>query len=312
MDSFGKRLSNERNKLNLSIDEVSEKTKIRPHIIRAIEDEKVSILPAVYLKSFLKTYARFLNIPEEETDEALHELFKNTASADVEKAVKAYKDEKRTADKLKPLNAKKGDLTQRSRAYLVNYMIYTALGLAAVALLYFALFSDGSISTDSSEEVESAPDTTVIKDEDDNLLSWFEKPDSLILTAKAVDTAWIKIDIDNKISDQVLMVPGMEKRWSAKDFFILNIGNVGAVQFYRNGQLMPPFGKKGSVIRSLKITTDKVENTSRPWDNRESAGKKYKKPKKDLQTPKIEMSNPFKKKEKDNAEAEEDSGQSVN
>jgi hypothetical protein len=105
----------------------------------------------------------------------------------------------------------------------------------------------------------------VISSENKDLFSNFipEKPDSIILRAKAIDTAWISIEIDGQTSEQMLMKPGMEKRWSAKEYFNITQGNTGAVEYTRNNDLLQPFGEKGTVVRNIKITMDKVLNATK-------------------------------------------------
>ena len=67
MESPGKLLKASRESQNLSLKEVSERTKIREHILKAIEEDRYEILkyPA-YLKGFLKTYAKFLGLNPED------------------------------------------------------------------------------------------------------------------------------------------------------------------------------------------------------------------------------------------------------
>ncbi len=65
MNNIGERLNQARLAQNLSIEQVSAKTKIRPHILEAIEAGRHDVLPEVYIKSFIKTYSNFLKITEE-------------------------------------------------------------------------------------------------------------------------------------------------------------------------------------------------------------------------------------------------------
>ena len=63
MESPGKHLKASRESQNLFLKEVSERTKIREHILKAIEEDRYEILkyPA-YLKGFLKAYAKYLGL----------------------------------------------------------------------------------------------------------------------------------------------------------------------------------------------------------------------------------------------------------
>ena len=63
MESPGKYLKAERESRNLSLKEVSESTKIRENLLRAIEEDRFDLLPhAVFVKGFLTAYARYLGL----------------------------------------------------------------------------------------------------------------------------------------------------------------------------------------------------------------------------------------------------------
>lgn len=294
MEEFGKKLSETRAQLGLTIKDVSDKTKVRAHIITSLEEGNYNDIPNVYIKYFIKTYANFLKIPQEEINQIIEKISR------IEKKDNVIKKENEQVNhhiidfKTNPINIfKKKSLGKITQTNIINFVIYVALGLATVTLIYFALFtSDSNGSKASHEDIASSPDTAKVEKKDNGLISYFEKGDSLILEAKAIDTAWVRIVIDGQTSDQVLMTPGIYKRWSAKDFFLLSLGNIGAVQFSRNGKLLEPFGAKGTVIRNLKIMRDKIENSSTPWKNEDSSKIIYSKPKKKEQPKQPKMIEP--------------------
>ncbi len=85
MDSFSQKLAGARKKLNLSIEEIAEETKIRHNILEAIEAGDYTVLPEVYLRSFIKTYALYMKFSEAEIKSSLDRIFvkKETASVPV-------------------------------------------------------------------------------------------------------------------------------------------------------------------------------------------------------------------------------------
>ncbi len=317
MNSFGSRLKEERNILNLSIEDVSEKTKIRPHLIKKMEEGDFSFLPPVYISSFIKTYSELLNIPKKDIDEQIASLSKPLAkSNESDKSINSKKiafsdevPEQKSAEK--PFQ-KQPQHNKYKQSGIISYLIYFALGLTIIALMYIAFFSteNGSNSDfPSQSDIQNiGPDTTVIRS-DKGLKDFYAKPDSILLEAIASDTAWMSITIDGKINEQIYMYPDMKRSWSAYEYFILSIGNEGAVKFIRNGETLKPFGKKGSVVRNVKITETDVESSSNPWH-----GTTRKKPetKKDRPRPPIlEASEaqpsvkPFKKEEEKETESKE-------
>lgn len=67
MLSVGERLSLERRRKRLTIEEVSKGTKIRPQFIEALEKGDYKKLPSsAYVQGFIKIYAEFLGLPKRE------------------------------------------------------------------------------------------------------------------------------------------------------------------------------------------------------------------------------------------------------
>jgi cytoskeletal protein RodZ len=66
MESPGKLLKASRESRNLSLKEVSERTKIREHLLKAIEEDRYELLPSVYAKGFLNIYAKYLGLDPDE------------------------------------------------------------------------------------------------------------------------------------------------------------------------------------------------------------------------------------------------------
>lgn len=67
MESFGERMRRERHKRGITLDSVSQTTKIRTHILEALEKEEFQKLPGgIFNKGFVRSYARFLGINEEQ------------------------------------------------------------------------------------------------------------------------------------------------------------------------------------------------------------------------------------------------------
>lgn len=82
MGSFGERLRREREMRGISLDEIATATKISSRNLRALEEEKFNQLPGgIFNKGFVRAYAKFLGIDE---DQMVAEYV--TASSDTESA----------------------------------------------------------------------------------------------------------------------------------------------------------------------------------------------------------------------------------
>ena len=67
MGSFGERLRREREMRSISLESISKTTKIRTHILESLEKEEFSKLPGgMFNKGFVRSYARFLRMNEEQ------------------------------------------------------------------------------------------------------------------------------------------------------------------------------------------------------------------------------------------------------
>ncbi len=141
------------------------------------------------------------------------------------------------------------------------YLIYAIMGSLLIATIYFIFFYG---KNDAYDEVEFYNDS--IKTKENDILVLTSKKDSLILEAYCIDTAWVKIDIDGKECEDLIMIKDETKRWSAADFMILSMSNVGNIKFYKNDTLLPNLGAPGSMVRNIKLTKQGISNV-RPLEN---------------------------------------------
>jgi len=276
MIEFGKILQEKRISQNLSLKEVSERIKIREHILQEIEKGNLSVLPAVYIKSFLRTYADFLGIdhelipkqfftavakPETEITETKIDLDSGTGKI---KKLTLPIDDSKDPKKHTKFDTKSAD---ERPAFLSNFYIYLIILVIIGVAIFLAIRNDVFKSDDRTVVAyneEPAYDTAVINQSESSLFDNIAplSSDSLILTAKAHEDAWVRINIDGKKTQEFLLKTGNQIRVSAKDYILLTQGNSGAIEYYRNNKLMEPFGTKGTVVHNIRITKDKIYNAS--------------------------------------------------
>lgn len=264
MQTLGEKLRELRIGKNLSIEDISKITKIRPQYIAAIEDNDFDVLPGVYVKSFIRTYANILKYDKDELENDLKEIFKTQIQS--KSLTNINSNETNEKQSFRPVNKKKIKTSKTTN--FLHYFLYAGLILSAVILLYFSFFGDSmpKSSDITNLSTEKNSDTAIITEPKNELLQFFQTSDSLIVEAKATDTAWLRVDIDGKKIDAGLMIPGMTKRWSALKYVVINLGNAGAIHFTRNGEELGYFGSKGTVIRNLRITRNKIESSASPYD----------------------------------------------
>src|SRR5437764_7308118 len=82
MSSIGESLRRERRRRNLELDQISHELRISSRFLEAIEEEQFEKLPAgVFAKSFVRQYARYLGLDEEELVSELQRALEPPASS---------------------------------------------------------------------------------------------------------------------------------------------------------------------------------------------------------------------------------------
>ncbi len=269
MDQLSQRLAHERVRRGLSTFDLAERTKIREPYIQAIEKASYNVLPAVYVRSFIRTIAAELGIAPNE----INRLISQCLDADSDSSMPSFSQQRsatsaasstskdqRTSDSSDPLtpllealrafwsrvNVGSGRFTPRT-------ILFASIGLIVLICVvwYLTSRSGNGSATDVPEEIVDVTGAGV--------------EDSLILSAVSSDTAELTITMDGTRYQKITMMPEIEHRWSAmKRFTVSNIFNAGAIQFSRDGQPLPRYGKRDEVLRELVITRTEViaSNTS--------------------------------------------------
>ncbi|HLP27082.1 MAG TPA: RodZ domain-containing protein [Candidatus Didemnitutus sp.] len=265
MDPLAERFRRERERLGISIRELALETKIREPYIDALERGRYDVLPAVYVRSFIRTIGITLQIPAEEIQSLMNSTFDE--DSDSSSRLPAYKPQQQqreptisfsnaaqrtteavaaSMDKVKsvaqsPLH--QAQQATRKISPLAGALILTVL--IGLGLWWFA-FRDNEPGAGIA-----GPEVVDVTSSADNGIA---DTDSLILTAIASDTAWISITMDGARNQQSVLLPEGEYRWSAMEKFIVSLGNAGAIQFFRNGRPLPAFGRVGEAVREIRIT----------------------------------------------------------
>lgn len=287
MDPLAQRLREERERQQRSLRDLATETKIREPFLQALENADYAVLPTVYIKSFIRTYAAALGIPSTEltillastveTDDDGNEFFPQrsqrpnvrhstpTVPAD-RPSLATHQQQSATGTPDQPGRAERTSVrlsdtySQLFRA--VPVPLLAAIGLAAVTGLIWLTVS---LVGDSTESRETTDSTTAVDAENAIVVSDVAEQDSIVLTGIATDTVWLTITTDGKGSQTLVMMPGNEGRWSAMNRFDVSIGNAGGLDLFRNGQQLAPLGKKGDLVRSAVITRRDVTTSSQAF-----------------------------------------------
>lgn len=275
MDPLAQRLRSERERQGLTVRDLSVVTKIREPYIDAIERGRYDVLPAVYVRSFIRTLGTALSVPTGEINRLMDEAFDIEAGETPERLPAAKAPTPPSQPILSDTVAKASEAVsagvqragaavtegfQRARDFVpptIDFadrrkLLIVGGALVAVILLVLAwlIFSgddseQGDLLDRTSTEITVGSDAAV-------------SADSMLLTAEVVDSAWLTITMDGARTRQLVLVPGEEYEWQASKTFVLSLNNAGGVRFFRDGEALPLFGQKGQAVRRVTITRTEV------------------------------------------------------
>jgi len=81
-----------------------------------------------------------------------------------------------------------------------------------------------------------------------------ESPGALVLQATAVADTWLRVEIDGDKRHTLLLASGKSVQWEASERFRLTVGNVRGTRLALNGQEIPLQAGRGNVMRDMLLT----------------------------------------------------------
>lgn len=280
MNSLGSKLQIAREFQGLTLEQVASTTRVREHYLKALEEDRFDCLPQkVFAKGFVRSYARSLNLDEEECVQ----LFMDNSRTFYEKE---EQERQRTLERIE--GERKGKLNRN--------IVVACTGVILLGLLW-GLPREQSAPTTVPAESEPARDASrsllkrqpqgstkppnapadgadaaqpsesgsstaepnpsppsnaaSVPSEESPGVGSDEFP--LLLELRAVETTWVAVRSDEGEQDEVLLQPDEIAQWRAQDRFLLTLGNAGGVTAKLNGRPIGPFGESRVVVRDIEL-----------------------------------------------------------
>jgi len=280
-ESLGRILKKAREAKRLSLEDVSERSRISKHIVLAMEEDKLDeIKSGFYAKSFVKTYAAFLGASDEP---CVKEYLLGPGHEIQKKSEAALKPRSKTAPKT---SGEKIDFSAISRyknqiiAVIIGIFVLWALSLAVCRAAKFiknisvkkqnkavkslslrrkdivqpARQRSSAPAIEEKKEESKAKDE--IKDVKKEVLN--EKSDSVELEVFASDNTWLQVTGDGEIMFTGSFKKGGRDTWKAKNQIRLEVGDSGVIKINVNGKSANFSGKKGKK-KEIIITKDGIK-----------------------------------------------------
>lgn len=154
MKEIGEKLKETRESIGITIDEVAQDLKIRPSHIEKIEQgNREAFKDVFYLKMFIKNYAKYLGLDEDEIIEEFNDyLFDFTSKINLDDIKKAEKDKIKKDKKIKTVKISSPYTVMKNQQRTVpRFLIIGGVIVLAVIIIYVVIL----LVTKSNKEVTS-------------------------------------------------------------------------------------------------------------------------------------------------------------
>jgi transcriptional regulator with XRE-family HTH domain len=221
-NSIGKLLKKEREKAGLTQQQVGEALKLRPSIIDAIENEQWDRLPhAVFVKGFVKSYAKLLKVNLEEIPEAYNSISSVKDSIEL------------------PLE---NENSRKKRIIWISLIVF----LVAITMLAI-LYKNSSKKRPLTPRKSGA---TVLRPLNKILTVYVKRPVHfpVILKLRTKKRIWLSIAIDKYAPERYMLEPGEYVCWQARESFELAAGDASGIELWINGIPVNFDKKEGKIL----------------------------------------------------------------
>jgi cytoskeleton protein RodZ len=284
MGTFGENLRREREMRGVTLEEISDATKISVRALKAVEADQFEKLPGgIFTRSFIRAYAKYLGLDEER----IMAEFQLVAPPSAQQADLRKISQQRTPP---PEN--------KSRAGWVA-LVVGLLALAGGFAYYRFVFqakkplpapaqtasqqppahaanstpSQPRAATGSTEASSSGPapegGVAGVQGASEGgpppagaeSTSAAAPEDGLVLQVAATEQTWVAVSIDGKSSFQHTMEPNQIETFRANKSFDVLTGNAEGIVLTLNGKTLDPLGRRGET-KKVHLTLADAQNSN--------------------------------------------------
>ncbi len=215
---LGEILKNKREESGLDLREVASTLRFQYEYLNALEHEDLTRLPPdVYVKAYIRGYAKLLNIDPLPLLDDYAELWrKNSGGVQPELP------------------------RPRKNPPLPRIALFASLGVVISLTLVVFMYA----------KKPAAPVLSPVSVPDGSAPS--KGPQQHVLDVTATETTWLLVETGEGISEEALLRPGETRKWTSEKGFDLKLGNAGGVRLVFNDRDMGTLGEKGQVVK-LKL-----------------------------------------------------------
>ncbi len=250
MESLGKKLQQEREARGLSLKDISLQTKIGLRHLEAIENDRIDLLPGgFFTRQILKTYLKSIGLePAEWLPRLMPETVNRPKTLEASVAFSGSKEKKEIS---------------------LDKVIWVTLSVIVLFLFVFLIYMSiktTSKHSDAQKAATSGSEDSVIlaispseQSEPQTAISEPKPENGLEIELIFNEDCWVQVFADGNLVLDGLKLEGFKTSVRAESELVINLGNAGGVSFSLNGLTGKPFGKRGAVVKNIKITRENLK-----------------------------------------------------
>jgi len=248
MASLGQELKRERELRGISIEEISESTKINLKFLQALEDDKLEVMPSkFFIKALLRTYAKFLGLEEHSVLNKYHE------AAIFQEQAKPTEEQSKTGQE---------EISKKRKRWTTLIILGGCLLILIGWLHHFAPKKKISLPPAETKPSltlqEQTPPPPVPQPEIPSEPAAKDK--GLILEISFTEETWLQVYADGKLKLEALKQPGQTVVVLAQQELLFSLGNAGGITYSLNHKKGKPFGPSGAIRRNIRINLENYQN----------------------------------------------------
>ncbi len=255
------KLREKRKELGYSIEQVVEKTKLYPSVIKDIESCNLGNVSATYLKGFIKIYASFLGV---DLGTALEELPLAKAPKRIERKVKK-KDGDNFLNKAVSLAKKISPQTKKKiiivLAAIIALWCIFAVGKFTIRKISQALQRRServSAKKLNTEKISSPNVSDAGTDKKEEPKAGAAQSREVVASLTAKRKCFLRVLSDGKLLFEGTLDRGAVETWKANKELEFKISDGSAVYIEVNGKSIPTLTSIRKPIKSLKINSSGI------------------------------------------------------
>jgi cytoskeletal protein RodZ len=274
LNKFSEELKEARIKNDLTLQQMAARTRIDLKFLENLENGSFAFLPELYIKAFIKEYAKLVGLDEKITIKKFDAAKRSKAYDELgntEDDIKKTRTEKEEIKPPKPLpevpaytppvpayepydSTKQQTDSATGLAKNKNLIIGIVVAVLAVfVIIYFAFIKGSSdivvsektydqVQKDNEQRSATEPQKPAASDS-----TYMAKSDSLSLVLESKDISWIKVIADGTKPVEFTLAANTQKEVKALKNFRITVGNAGAIQLTLNNKPLNFSGNKHEV-----------------------------------------------------------------